>query len=290
MLDRLFSDVDFDRVLEGARRADLASVPPSQRPGRTAPPASAAARAEKIDYTAPDRFGQLHRGRVTERGSAARPRQPRPGERQPPVAGPPADRLRRPRRAEALLPLNRAGRDGAVRVRHGRHAAAGLERQPRARPGARRARRPARARGPVQRRWPRHAWVRRGGPRPLRSAQRGPGARRVRGLPPHGARRRRLRRHPFARRTVARDHDVAGLLRGPARRARGRCGPRVALPGAAVLRRRVRPGRDPHSRRQAPVGRPGAGGPRVPGRRVAWRSATRCRMPRCSGRCATPSP
>ena len=65
VLDRLFSDVDFDRVLEGARRADLASVPPSQRPGRTAPPASAAARAERIDYTAPDRFGQLHRGRVT---------------------------------------------------------------------------------------------------------------------------------------------------------------------------------------------------------------------------------
>ena len=67
VLDRLFPDVDFDRVLEGARRADLAAVPPSQRPGR--PGGSAAASrttGEKIDYTAPDRFGQLHRGRVTE--------------------------------------------------------------------------------------------------------------------------------------------------------------------------------------------------------------------------------
>lgn len=67
VLDRLFGDVDFDRVLEGARRADLASVPPSQRPGRAASTTTASApRAEKIDYTAPDRFGQLHRGRVTE--------------------------------------------------------------------------------------------------------------------------------------------------------------------------------------------------------------------------------
>ena len=65
VLDRLFGDVDFDRVLEGARRADLASVPPSQRPGRAAA-TTAAPRTEKIDYTAPDRFGQLHRGRVTE--------------------------------------------------------------------------------------------------------------------------------------------------------------------------------------------------------------------------------
>jgi hypothetical protein len=67
VLDRLFGEVDFDRVLEGARRADLASVPPSQRPARsTSTQPSSAARGEKIDYTAPDRFGQLHRGRVTE--------------------------------------------------------------------------------------------------------------------------------------------------------------------------------------------------------------------------------
>jgi hypothetical protein len=61
VLDRLFADVDFDRVLEGARRADLKTVPPSQRPAR----ASTSSRAEKIDYTADDRFGQLHRGRIT---------------------------------------------------------------------------------------------------------------------------------------------------------------------------------------------------------------------------------
>ena len=62
VLDRLFGDVDFDRVLEGARRADLKTVPPSQRP------ASRGARRrtpEKVDYTATDRFGQLHRGRIT---------------------------------------------------------------------------------------------------------------------------------------------------------------------------------------------------------------------------------
>jgi hypothetical protein len=67
VLDRLFDGVDFDKVLEGARRADLSSVPPSQRPGRK--PAAAPVRADrpgKTDYTAPDRFGQLHRGRVTE--------------------------------------------------------------------------------------------------------------------------------------------------------------------------------------------------------------------------------
>lgn len=64
VLDRLFGEVDFDRVLEGARRADLAALPPSQRPGRQG--ATRTGRPEKIDYTAPDRFGQLHRGRVTE--------------------------------------------------------------------------------------------------------------------------------------------------------------------------------------------------------------------------------
>lgn len=66
VLDRLFDGVDFDRVLEGARRADVASIPPSQRPGRATATSVASARAGKVDYTAPDRFGQLHRGRVTD--------------------------------------------------------------------------------------------------------------------------------------------------------------------------------------------------------------------------------
>ncbi len=69
VLDRLFGDVDFDRVLAGARRADLATVPPSRRPGRAAA-APTAARVERVDYTAPDRFGQLHRGRVTAEEAA----------------------------------------------------------------------------------------------------------------------------------------------------------------------------------------------------------------------------
>lgn len=68
VLDRLFGDVDFDRVLEGARRADLTSVPPSQRPSRRADPSSStsASASAKVDYTAADHFGQLHRGRVNE--------------------------------------------------------------------------------------------------------------------------------------------------------------------------------------------------------------------------------
>jgi hypothetical protein len=66
-LQGMFGDVDLDRVLEGARRAELASLAPSQRPGRSvAAPAAPRERGENVDYTAPDRFGQLHRGRVTE--------------------------------------------------------------------------------------------------------------------------------------------------------------------------------------------------------------------------------
>jgi hypothetical protein len=62
VLDRLFPDVDFDQVLEGARRADLGSVPPSQRPSRRPP----AGRGDRVDYTSPEHFGELHRGRVNE--------------------------------------------------------------------------------------------------------------------------------------------------------------------------------------------------------------------------------
>ncbi|MET0146545.1 MAG: hypothetical protein ABW328_17420 [Ilumatobacteraceae bacterium] len=68
VLDRLFDGVDFDRVLEGARSVDERRIPPSQRPGRpsASPAASTGQRAEKIDYTAADRYGQLHRGRLTD--------------------------------------------------------------------------------------------------------------------------------------------------------------------------------------------------------------------------------
>jgi hypothetical protein len=70
VLDRLFGDVDIDRILEGARAADIGRMPPSQRPGRSSSSGSSgssgsSSRTEKVDYTAPDRFGQLHRGRVT---------------------------------------------------------------------------------------------------------------------------------------------------------------------------------------------------------------------------------
>ncbi len=59
-LDKLFSKVNFDDVLGGARKAE----------GGTAPRRAAAPRAasgEKVDYTAADKFGQLHRGRITDR-------------------------------------------------------------------------------------------------------------------------------------------------------------------------------------------------------------------------------
>ena len=67
VLDRLFAEVDFDRVLDGARKVDVGRIPPSQRPGRPASTGapSSAARGDKPDYTSPDHFGQLHRGRVT---------------------------------------------------------------------------------------------------------------------------------------------------------------------------------------------------------------------------------
>jgi hypothetical protein len=61
-IDTLFKGVDFDKVLEGARRAE---EPRAVAPTRKSS-APKAAGGEKIDYTAPDRFGQLHRGRLTD--------------------------------------------------------------------------------------------------------------------------------------------------------------------------------------------------------------------------------
>src|SRR5262245_53317409 len=60
-LDRLFDGVDFDAVLEGARKAD--------RPRATSTAAARPARpvSVKVDYGSPDYAGVLHRGRITER-------------------------------------------------------------------------------------------------------------------------------------------------------------------------------------------------------------------------------
>jgi hypothetical protein len=69
VLDRLFDGVDVDQVLEGARSVDMARVPPSQRGRAAVTSAATSARAdktEKVDYTAADRYGQLHRGRLTD--------------------------------------------------------------------------------------------------------------------------------------------------------------------------------------------------------------------------------
>lgn len=65
-LDKLFDKVDFNKVLEGARKAEgpASSAPRRGRPAKAAAPKSST--PERIDYTAPDRYGQLHRGRINE--------------------------------------------------------------------------------------------------------------------------------------------------------------------------------------------------------------------------------
>lgn len=59
-LSELFEGVNMDDVVAGARRVEPTTFSQRRRTVR-----SSAARGEKIDYTAPDHFGQLHRGRVT---------------------------------------------------------------------------------------------------------------------------------------------------------------------------------------------------------------------------------
>jgi hypothetical protein len=57
-------DVDVDEVLANARPSDE----PEPARGRAKKPRAAArsvSRGEHVDYTAPDKFGQIHRGRVT---------------------------------------------------------------------------------------------------------------------------------------------------------------------------------------------------------------------------------
>ena len=56
-----------DEVLHSARP----STEPAPNGRGTGRSKSAAPKAERVDYTAPDKFGQLHRGRVTEEEAAA---------------------------------------------------------------------------------------------------------------------------------------------------------------------------------------------------------------------------
>lgn len=60
VLDKLFEGVDFDKVLEGARKADVPKAAPAKRG------AAPRAAGDKVDYTAPEHAGKLHRGRITE--------------------------------------------------------------------------------------------------------------------------------------------------------------------------------------------------------------------------------
>lgn len=69
-LDKLFAGVDFDRVLEGARKADRATPSASARGARSGSSSSSSSSDERVDYGSPDHAGILHRGRVTEREAA----------------------------------------------------------------------------------------------------------------------------------------------------------------------------------------------------------------------------
>ena len=142
-------------------------------------------------------------------------------------------------------------RDGAARVRHGRHVAPGHDGQRRTGQGDGPRRGTPRAGVQIRRRRAGHAWVR---PRHLRAVGR-PHARArrlgVRRRPPAGPHRRRADGRPGSSRALARHHDVAGLLRQGAgdvgcRRRRG-----VDVPAPAVRRRRAGPERHPDAGRQA---------------------------------------
>lgn len=63
-LDKLFADVDFDRVLAGARTAGESETASSTRSSRAA---SSGSSGDRVDYGSPEHAGILHRGRVTER-------------------------------------------------------------------------------------------------------------------------------------------------------------------------------------------------------------------------------
>jgi hypothetical protein len=69
-LDKLFADVDFDRVLEGARKADRPASSGASRASRSTPSPVAGASDGRVDYGSPEHAGILHRGRVTEREAA----------------------------------------------------------------------------------------------------------------------------------------------------------------------------------------------------------------------------
>lgn len=62
VLDKTFEGVDFDAVLQGARKAVVSTS--SAAPRKRA--ASSTSTAEKVDYTSPEHAGKLHRGRITD--------------------------------------------------------------------------------------------------------------------------------------------------------------------------------------------------------------------------------
>lgn len=67
-LNSMFKGVDFEQVLGNARRVEQSQ--PSVRTRRPRGSGPAAPKGDKVDYTAMDKIGQLHRGRVTETEAA----------------------------------------------------------------------------------------------------------------------------------------------------------------------------------------------------------------------------
>lgn len=59
--DKVFSGVDLDGVLQGARKAET-QVKASRAPRGSGSKST----GDRLDYTAPENFGKLHRGRVTD--------------------------------------------------------------------------------------------------------------------------------------------------------------------------------------------------------------------------------
>jgi hypothetical protein len=66
VLDKLFSGVNWDDVVAGAQKVTRSSTQAS--PKRAASPKASG--GEKLDYTAPENAGKLHRGRITEAEAA----------------------------------------------------------------------------------------------------------------------------------------------------------------------------------------------------------------------------
>jgi hypothetical protein len=63
-IDKLFAGVDFDKVVEGARKVETRQT--TSQPRKSSPAKASGGGEPKLDYTAMDNISIIHRGRVTE--------------------------------------------------------------------------------------------------------------------------------------------------------------------------------------------------------------------------------